>query len=582
MGEGIKCPLCPKEVPTGIMIGCEHCNIFYHIVCVSMTIEQSEEVDKYHCRNCEPVVGPSVQQPSKSGRQTAHTSALQLKWRNALEARTFLPSDTIVQRIAGHDLTLEYLRTTGFTLPIIVSEDQESTRNSRSDSLTALEMRMPARDLTVEAVRDAVGGDRMVPVIDVASQSEMDEWTMDRWAAYFSEEGKARILNVISLEITGTRLADEIVLPRVVRELDWVNNFWPKDRATTMPQVQLYCLMSIQGSFTNFHIDFGGSSVFYHVLSGSKIFYVMEPTMENLKKYAEWSMDQEANFFSDLVDGQCYKVELKEGDTMFIPAGWIHAVFTPTNSIVFGGNFIHSLHIPMQNRIAAIEIETDTPAKFRFPQFDKLNWYVALGCVQRGSDYLEGLSDIELKGLLELVSRLADQQKQLKAKSIKLSKDKKRAIKVTVPDEAAAWMSMINGKLERGGLSLLMELERTVRKVLATKQSDADVEKKEDWTENGAVDGSEEVARPESGDRGDSTESSTRRTLEQNVHYTAIHGTLEHLNSKAEAQVKEEFTEKRPCPSGFEDSKSIAEKTVVCEDDTGRAQSRRFPGRVSV
>ncbi|KAF8945494.1 Lysine-specific demethylase 7A, partial [Haplosporangium bisporale] len=232
------------------------------------------------------------------------------------------------------------------------------------------------------------------------------------------------------------------------------------------------------------HIDFGGSSVFYHILRGSKIFYVVEPTTANLKKYAEWSMEQENNFFSDLVDGQCFKVELKEGDTLFVPAGWIHAVYTPTNSIVFGGNFIHSLHIPMQNRITDIEIETDTHVKFRFPQFDRLGWYVALGCAQRGSAYLSGLSALELNGLLELISRLAGQQKQLNAKGCKLSKNEKQAIKNTVPDEAAVWMSVVNGKLERGRLALLRELELTVREALATRQSGTD--EKKDQAENRA------------------------------------------------------------------------------------------------
>ncbi|KAG0351845.1 hypothetical protein BG005_008668 [Podila minutissima] len=516
------------------MIGCEHCNIYYHIVCIPMTIEQSEEVDKYHCRNCEPIAGPSVHQPRKSGRPTANTSALQSKWKDTLESRTFLPSDTVVQRITGHDLTLEYLRTTGFALPIIVGEGPKTTRNGKSDSLAALGMQMPERGLTVGAVRDAVGGKLLVPVIDVASQSEMDEWTMDRWAAYFSKKRKARILNVISLQITGTRLAEQIVVPRIVRELDWVNNFWPKDKTHNMPTVQLYCLMSVQGSFTNFHVDFGGSSVFYHILSGSKIFYVVEPTATNLKKYNEWSMNQEANFFSDLVDGQCYKMELKEGDTLFVPSGWIHAVFTPTNSIVFGGNFLHSLHIPMQNRIVDIEIETDTPAKFRFPQFDKLNWYAALGCAQRGS-------------------------------GCKLSKDEKRAIKVAVPDEAGAWMSVINGKMERGGLSLLMELDQTVREVLATRQCGIDDEKKKGRVEGSTLDGSDEVARPESSDQRDSKESSTWHTLEQNVHCTA----------KAEVLVKEESAEKRPCPSSYGDTMPTAEKAVVFEDDTGRVRSRR-------
>lgn len=45
---------------------------------------------------------------------------------------------------------------------------------------------------------------------------------------------------------------------------------------------------------------------------------------------------------------QCYKCTLRQGQTMLIPTGWIHAVLTPVDSLVFGGNFLHSLNIPMQ------------------------------------------------------------------------------------------------------------------------------------------------------------------------------------------------------------------------------------------
>ena len=31
-------------------------------------------------------------------------------------------------------------------------------------------------------------------------------------------------------------------------------------------QVQLYCLMGVRGAYTDWHVDFGGSSVWYHVL----------------------------------------------------------------------------------------------------------------------------------------------------------------------------------------------------------------------------------------------------------------------------------------------------------------------------
>uniref|UniRef100_A0A183CU28 JmjC domain-containing protein n=1 Tax=Globodera pallida TaxID=36090 RepID=A0A183CU28_GLOPA len=55
-------------------------------------------------------------------------------------------------------------------------------------------------------------------------------------------------------------------------------------------------------------------------------------------------------FFGDcLAPGeQLYRVHVRERETLFLPSGWIHAVLTPEDSLVFGGNFLHSLNVPMQ------------------------------------------------------------------------------------------------------------------------------------------------------------------------------------------------------------------------------------------
>lgn len=42
----------------------------------------------------------------------------------------------------------------------------------------------------------------------------------------------------------------------------------------------------------------------------------------------------------------------------FLSQGWIHAVYTPMDTLVFGGNFLHSFNIPMQLRIYSIEDRT--------------------------------------------------------------------------------------------------------------------------------------------------------------------------------------------------------------------------------
>jgi len=66
---------------------------------------------------------------------------------------------------------------------------------------------------------------------------------------------------------------------------------------------------------------------------------------------------QGESFFGDEVE-ECARVYLAQGHTFFIPSGWIHAVYTPKDSLVFGGNFLHSFGIEKQLKIAAVEEQT--------------------------------------------------------------------------------------------------------------------------------------------------------------------------------------------------------------------------------
>jgi len=143
------------------------------------------------------------------------------------------------------------------------------------------------------------------------------------------------------------------------------------------PKVQKYCLMSVKGCYTDFHIDLGGTSVWYHVLKGEKIFFLIPPTDDNLKRYEEWVLSgkQSQTFFGDLVEA-CSRIQLTAGNTFFIPSGWIHAVYTPQDSLVFGGNYLHSFAMEKQLQVAHIEEVTRVPQKFRFPFFTEMLWYL--------------------------------------------------------------------------------------------------------------------------------------------------------------------------------------------------------------
>jgi len=281
-----------------------------------------------------------------------------------------------VKDMKGEDVTLEHFQKQGFSTPLFIPDK------------AGLHITVPDPSFTVSDVRNMVGGKRILEVMNCATQLN-SEMTMKDWEEFFMHPNRDETkLNVISLEFSQTRLENYISAPRVVRQIDWVDNVWPRhlkedqdDGTNNMnkmkyPKVQKYCLMSVAGCYTDFHIDFGGTSVWYHILRGQKVFWLIPPTDANLKLYEEWTLSGKQGdvFFGDTVE-KCGRITVEAGNTLFIPSGWIHAVYTPEDSLVFGGNFLHSFAIEKQLRIAQIEELTKVPSKYRFPFFTELQWY---------------------------------------------------------------------------------------------------------------------------------------------------------------------------------------------------------------
>jgi len=121
----------------------------------------------------------------------------------------------------------------------------------------------------------------------------------------------------------------------------------------------------------------GGTSVWYHLLRGQKMFWLIPPTQANLKAFENWTLSgkQGEVFFGDMVE-KCGRVILNPGNTFFIPSGWIHAVFTPVDSLVFGGNYLHPFAMERQIKIAQVEETLKVPQKFRFPFFNEMLWAI--------------------------------------------------------------------------------------------------------------------------------------------------------------------------------------------------------------
>ncbi|XP_057187156.1 lysine (K)-specific demethylase 2Aa isoform X3 [Triplophysa rosa] len=283
-----------------------------------------------------------------------------------------------VKRMEGKDFTYEYIQRGGLRDPIVFE---------RPDGLGIV---MPDADFGVSDVKMFVGSRRIVDVMDVTTQKGT-EMSMAQWCRYYETPASQRdkLYNVISLEFSHTKLESLVTRPATVDMIDWVDNMWPRhlkerQRDSTnsimemqYPKVQKYCLMSVQGCFTDFHIDFGGTSVWYHILRGCKVFWLIPPTPQNLELYENWVLSgKQGDIFLGDRATDCQRIKLKQGSTFIIPSGWIHAVYTPVDTLVFGGNFLHSFNIPTQLHIASIEDRTRVPVKFRYPFYYEMGWYV--------------------------------------------------------------------------------------------------------------------------------------------------------------------------------------------------------------
>ncbi|KAI5304414.1 JmjC domain-containing histone demethylation protein 1 [Ascosphaera pollenicola] len=439
----VSAPSKPSDQEDVTWISCDGCNQWFHIVCAGFKNDREiRTVDRFICNTCRPDHGQTTF-VRKSSRARTSIDYAGLNQGLIMAAKDtadhhyirpikngeipFLPDN--FARLKPELITSEYFEHgSGMTEPIVVPASSNPRTPfkwplSETDTKVAVdnnaeqppidqpvdglqvkhENSEPAHDntedvydcgqdrlgmvipegLTVRHVEKLYGSDERVEVIDVKSQQGEDKkWTMGKWADYYYDKTPNKpVRNVISLEVSQTPLGRLLRRPKIVRQFDLQDSVWPEELKAIgdYPHVQLYCLMSVKDSYTDFHIDFGGSSVYYHIIKGKKTFFFIPPRDKHLKKYEEWcnSAAQDTTFLG-LQTEECYRVDLSAGDTMLIPSGWIHAVWTPEDSLVIGGNFLTRMSYAMQIKVSKIEKDTHVPRKFRYPFFQKIMWYTAL------------------------------------------------------------------------------------------------------------------------------------------------------------------------------------------------------------
>lgn len=385
------CLACNNKKDSDDWIQCDICRLWFHVACANLLASEVKEIHTYHCKDCAQDHGPLVlRRKLKRTRTKIDYVALDQGDVFAVDKEVhphlpnflqYLPDPSYIDTV--DELTQEYALRTHLSKPVLVPRAVER-------GIGGMKFPRDPRNISIDYIAECVGDEEPVEVMDVLSQQGTTGWTMVRWRQYFKtpKADRDRIRNVISLEISQVDgLGRQFVRPQMVRDLDLVDIVWDDMVAAEKPRVSTYCLMSVLGSYTDFHIDFGGTSVYYTVCSGSKTFLMFPPTDHNLLLYEAWCLEEHQNFMwfpgytksrgkaSTPTGG--FAVTLSPGDLFIIPSGWIHAVHTPVDSIVIGGNFLTFMNIATQVRINQIERSTKVPPRFRFPQFNRVLWLTA-------------------------------------------------------------------------------------------------------------------------------------------------------------------------------------------------------------
>uniref|UniRef100_A0A7E5A0S8 JmjC domain-containing protein n=1 Tax=Panagrellus redivivus TaxID=6233 RepID=A0A7E5A0S8_PANRE len=388
-----------------LWIQCNSCGNHYHQICVKIEEYKANLIAEYHCCACEPTVGPSTLKKVLLNHRY-HFDALdeanlkpQVGTKQWIEE--FVNSEASVQSCPLDVMTVY---ATGHSFHENFNEDKEWRNPIMIKEADGLKMQLPDSEFDIHKLYDLIGGDEVISVIDVYAQrsSKMSFKSFyERW----TESPRRRLYNMLSFEFSHTKLMNMVRAPDMMHRLSWVHKFWPEqslnsddivngdyeadmhlDHVTKRPDVSMFCLLGMGGSYTEFHIDFGGSSVWYHVFQGQKIFYVVKPTEQNLKRFEKWTKNgnRSETWFGDcLPKTDIYRVIINPGETVMIPSGWIHAVYTPVDSMVFGGNFLHDLNVVKQLRVYKIEQSCNYDDNFMFPNFELCHWYAAEALAER-------------------------------------------------------------------------------------------------------------------------------------------------------------------------------------------------------
>jgi len=279
--------------------------------------------------------------------------------------------------------------------------------------------------LTFEKISNILGEKCKMPITDYLDPRKKLSIQMKQWKGIWVKGfERQHTIFVHNFEYSKTGLASLVGVPSAIKNIDIISNLWPKDLRTSgeHPKVSQHLSMIPASSFVHFNLDSGGSSMWYNLIKGEQIIFLVPPFEKNLNLFKEWVNKKGTEekkkgriphekkkyiSFAEIAE-PIIKLVLKEGESLIIPSGWSYSVLTSVDSIVFSGRFLHIYSLEMQLRIHA-EIDEQCPerGKSRFPYFEEMMWYLANDYVEKIQSHkssVDGLINFQMSNYKEFIS----------------------------------------------------------------------------------------------------------------------------------------------------------------------------------
>lgn len=245
------------------------------------------------------------------------------------------------------------------------------------DNWTIANLREPMPALGAQNVSALLARGCPMRSVDVESQESFN-LSATGWSARLAD-AKATPVNA-HFRVHDTSFRHRIAAPVAVSEVDWhfaVPHSQAAGSAASSPSTSPSSSISAAnsqtsnpdtfgaffgaGSFQDFTVSPGGKCAWLSVSEGDASVLLIPPTEDNLRGFEDWKRSSEPPaarvFLAEHVD-HCIRCVVSKASTLFIPSGWMYALFSEQGCAFYSGFF--SMTVSLFGQLRVLEMEASS------------------------------------------------------------------------------------------------------------------------------------------------------------------------------------------------------------------------------